>query len=105
MRCCVPLPRPIRSGALRGYSDLGALNASGRTKAAGVLRSGLPVDQRVVAAERFGAALQYFTASKEHGIRLRQIARARGLKLSEYGLFGGRRPLAELRRLLRTTGG
>ncbi len=80
--------------ALRGYADLGALNASGRTKAAGVLRNGLAFDLRVVAAESFGAALQYFTGSKEHGIRLRQIAHARGLKLSEYGLFRGKQRLA-----------
>ena len=80
--------------ALRGYSDLGSLNASGRTKAAGVLRNGLPFDLRIVATESFGAALQYFTGSKEHGIRLRQIAHARGLKLSEYGLFRGKRRLA-----------
>ncbi len=80
--------------ALSEYSDLGSLNASGRTKASGVLRNGLQFDVRVVAAESFGAALQYFTGSKEHGIRLRRRARARGLKLSEYGLFRGRRRVA-----------
>ena len=80
--------------ALRGYSDLGALTASGATKASGVLRNGLQFDLRVVGRESFGSALQYFTGSKEHGIRLRQRARARGLKLSEYGLFRGGRRLA-----------
>jgi DNA polymerase (family 10) len=79
--------------ALRGYAELGALSASGRTKASGVLRNGLRFDLRVVRAESFGAALQYFTGSKEHGIRLRQRAHARGLKLSEYGLFQGARRL------------
>ena len=90
---CAP-PTVDPAAALRGYSDLGALNASGWTKASGVLRNGLPFDLRVVASESFGAALQYFTGSKEHGIRLRQRARTRGLKLSEYGLFRGRRSLA-----------
>lgn len=81
---------PIAS--LRKYSDLDRLNASGRTKASAVLRNGLQLDLRVVPAQSFGAAMQYFTGSKEHGIRLRQRARARGFKLSEYGLFrGGRR--------------
>ncbi len=90
---CAP-PTVDPAAALRRYADLGALNASGRTKASGVLRNGLQFDLRVVASESFGAALQYFTGSKEHGIRLRQRARARGLKLSEYGLFRGRRSLA-----------
>ena len=90
--CASAAADPI--AALRGYSDLGALSASGRTKAAGVLRNGLPFDLRIVAAESFGAALQYFTGSKEHGIRLRRIAHTRGLKLSEYGLFRGKRRLA-----------
>lgn len=82
------------AAALGEYSDLGALDASGRTKASGVLRNGLHVDLRVVPAGSYGAALQYFTGSKEHGIRLRQRARSRGLKLSEYGLFRGKRPVA-----------
>lgn len=90
---CAPAKVDLAT-ALREYSDLGTLSASGRTKAAGVLRNGLPFDLRVVAAESFGAALQYFTGSKEHGIRLRERARARGLKLSEYGLFRGARRLA-----------
>lgn len=81
---------PIAS--LRQYSDIKTLTASGRTKASGLLCNGLQVDVRVVSSQSFGSALQYFTGSKEHGIRLRLRARARGLKLSEYGLFrNGRR--------------
>ena len=48
---------------------------------------GLQVDLRVVPPESWGAALQYFTGSKQHNVRIREIAVRRGLKLSEYGLF------------------
>ncbi len=81
-------------GPLEHYPDLRELSASGTTKASGVLRNGLQVDLRVVPKESFGAALQYFTGSKDHGIRLRRRARERGLKLSEYGLFRGDRRIA-----------
>ncbi len=50
---------------------------------------GLQIDLRVVPAESFGAALQYFTGSKEHNIRLREIAVKRKLKLNEWGLYDG----------------
>jgi len=45
------------------------------------------VDLRVVPPESFGAALQYFTGSKEHNVRLRGRARDRGLSINEYGVF------------------
>ncbi|MCX7750804.1 MAG: DNA polymerase/3'-5' exonuclease PolX [Candidatus Bipolaricaulota bacterium] len=61
--------------------------ARGPKKASVRLAGGLQCDLRIVPAESFGAALQYFTGSKEHNIRLRERAVARGLKLSEYGLF------------------
>jgi len=48
---------------------------------------GLQVDLRVVPLEAWGAALQYFTGSKQHNVRIREIAVRKGLKLSEYGLF------------------
>ncbi|WP_431952547.1 DNA polymerase/3'-5' exonuclease PolX [Actinacidiphila sp. bgisy167] len=48
---------------------------------------GLQVDLRVVPPDSWGAALQYFTGSKAHNIRIREMAVHRGLKLSEYGLF------------------
>jgi DNA polymerase (family 10) len=48
---------------------------------------GLQVDLRVVPPEAWGAAMQYFTGSKAHNIRTREIAVRKGLKLSEYGLF------------------
>lgn len=61
--------------------------ASGPTKTSIRTRRGLQVDLRVVAPEAWGAALQYFTGSKAHNIRIREIAVHKKLKLSEYGLF------------------
>jgi DNA polymerase (family 10) len=61
--------------------------ASGPTKTSVRTRSGQQVDLRVVAPEAWGAALQYFTGSKAHNIRVREIAVRKKLKLSEYGLF------------------
>jgi len=54
----------------------------------------MQVDLRVVPTESFGAALQYFTGSKQHNIRLREIAVKKGLKLNEYGLFEGDKVIA-----------
>ena len=59
----------------------------GETKASVRHQDGLAIDLRVVEPAAFGAALQYFTGSREHNVRLRQLAIQRGLKLSEYGLF------------------
>ncbi len=61
--------------------------AKGRTKSAVILDNGLQVDLRVVKKQEFGAALLYFTGSKEHNIALRKIALKQGLTLNEYGLF------------------
>ncbi len=59
---------------------------SGETKTSVLTATGLQVDLRIVAAEQFGAACQYFTGSKAHNIKLRQLALARGWLLNEYGL-------------------
>jgi DNA polymerase/3'-5' exonuclease PolX len=61
----------------------------GGTKETVVLQSGLQVDLRVVEPVAFGAAWLYFTGSKDHNIHLRSIARDRGLKINEYGVFRG----------------
>lgn len=66
----------------------------GETRSRVRFRNGLDVDLRVVPRESFGAALQYFTGSKEHNIALRRIAEKKGLKLNEYGLFRGERRIA-----------
>ena len=61
----------------------------GDTKQRVRLHSGLEMDLRVVPDESYGAAMQYFTGSKEHNIVIRRRAIERGLKLNEYGLFRG----------------
>jgi len=61
--------------------------AQGETKSSIRLAGGVQVDLRIVPAASFGAALQYFTGSREHNIALRKRAVARGWKLNEYGLF------------------
>ena len=61
--------------------------ASGETKASILTAGGLQVDLRVVPASCFGAALVYFTGSREHNKRLRSIALERGQTLNEWGLY------------------
>ena len=59
----------------------------GLTKSSAITKEGMQVDVRVVEPKSFGAALMYFTGSKEHNIRLRELAVKKGLKLNEYGIF------------------
>ena len=59
----------------------------GTTKTSVGLKIGINCDLRVIAPESFGAALQYFTGSKDHNIDVRKIAIKKGYKLNEYGLF------------------
>lgn len=61
----------------------------GETKASIRLKSGIQVDLRVVSEKEYPYALVYFTGSKEHNTILRGIAKDKGLKLNEYGLFRG----------------
>jgi DNA polymerase (family 10) len=61
----------------------------GDTKSSVRLKAGFDMDIRVIPPESYGAALQYFTGSKDHNIALRKIAIDQGYKLSEYGLFQG----------------
>ena len=67
--------------------DVVKVHAHGPTKSSVRLRQGLDADLRVIPAASYGAALQYFSGSKEHNIALRQIAIDQGYKLNEYGLF------------------
>jgi DNA polymerase (family 10) len=66
----------------------------GATKSSVRLKEGFDMDLRVIPPESYGAALQYFTGSKDHNIALRKIAIDRGFKLSEYGLFQGPQMIA-----------
>ena len=73
--------------AARGLAEVDRVIASGDTKTSVLTSGGIQVDVRVVEPEQFGAALQYFTGSKEHNIHLRERAKKRGLKVNEYGVF------------------
>jgi len=68
--------------------------ARGDTKMSIRLSGGMQVDLRVVPAESFGAALQYFTGSKTHNVILRGRAKSEGLKINEYGVFRGEKSIA-----------
>ena len=73
--------------ALADHELVSKVLARGDTKQRVRLNSGLELDLRVVPEESYGAALLYFTGSKEHNIVLRRRSQDRGLKLNEYGLF------------------
>jgi DNA polymerase (family X) len=68
--------------------------ALGDTRTTVIIEGGIQVDIRAVEKQSYGAALQYFTGSKEHNVHLRTIARERGLKFNEYGVFRGTRRIA-----------
>lgn len=84
-----------RFGQFPGVADV---IGRGETKMSVRLGTGLQIDLRVVPAESFGAALQYFTGSKDHNVVLRGLAKQRGLKINEYGVFrvtdSGEEPIA-----------
>jgi DNA polymerase (family 10) len=61
--------------------------ARGDTRASVRHQDGIQIDLRAVEPEAFGAALQYFTGSKDHNVRIRELAQRRGLSISEYGVF------------------
>lgn len=72
--------------------------AAGQTRISLVLQQGIQADLRIVTPDEWGAALLYFTGSKEHNIRLRTMARNRGWKINEYGVFeleGGKKIAGE----------
>jgi DNA polymerase (family 10) len=73
--------------AFVGVGDVERVIAKGDTKSSVLMRQGLQVDLRVVPPEAWGAAMIYFTGSKAHNIRIREMAVRKGLKLNEYGLF------------------
>ncbi len=82
--------------ALRDFVKLPAVKqiiARGETRATVIIEGGVQVDVRAVPRESYGSALQYFTGSKEHSVRLRTVAIRRGLKLNEYGVFRGEQRL------------
>ncbi len=78
--------------ALREFVKLPSINrvtALGGTRATVIIENNWQADVRAVPQESYGAALHYFTGSKRHSVHLRTIARERGMKLNEYGIFHG----------------
>jgi DNA polymerase (family 10) len=69
------------------YEEVLDIMMKGETKSSIRLKDGVQVDIRVVPDKSFGAALQYFTGSKEHNVKLRKLAISKGLKINEYGVF------------------
>ena len=69
------------------YRDIVKVLSKGSTRSSVILRMGLQVDLRLVNNVSFGAALQYFTGSQAHNIAIRRIARQKGLKINEYGVY------------------
>jgi DNA polymerase (family X) len=70
-----------------GYDETERIIVQGDTRSSILLRTGLQVDLRIIDEASFGAALLYFTGSKDHTIALRKIAQAKDLKLNEYGIY------------------
>lgn len=82
-------PGPVMD-AFTSLPEVRQVLAKGETKSSIVTTAGIQVDLRVVPLEVWGAAMLYFTGSKAHNIRIREIAVRKGLKLNEYGLFRAR---------------
>ncbi|MBS3787993.1 DNA polymerase/3'-5' exonuclease PolX [Candidatus Bipolaricaulota bacterium] len=79
-----------RDKAMDYFTSLDGLQevlSKGETKSSLRIQTGLRVDLRIVEGDSFGSALQYFTGSQEHNVRLRQLAISKGYKLNEYGLY------------------
>jgi DNA polymerase (family X) len=70
------------------------VHGKGQTKSSIKLHTGMDVDVRVVPQDSFGAALNYFTGSKDHNVALRRLAIEKKLKLNEYGVFRGDKAIA-----------
>jgi DNA polymerase (family 10) len=80
--------------AFTGHDSVADVLGRGETKSSVRLKNGLQVDLRVVPEGSFGAALMYFTGSKEHNIELRKLAIEKGWSLNEYGLTKGEKTIA-----------
>ena len=86
-------PEPVFD-AFSELPEVRQVRLRGPTKETVLLDRDLQVDLRVVEPAAFGAALQYFTGSKDHNVTLRTLARDRGLKINEYGVFRGEERVA-----------
>ena len=76
------------------YEDVEEVVSKGKTRSTVLLRSNFQVDLRLVQQVSYGAALVYFTGSKEHNIAIRKLGIKKKLKLNEYGVFRGKKRVA-----------
>jgi DNA polymerase (family 10) len=76
------------------YPRVAKAIGAGETKTTVALNTGMQVDLRVVPAQSYGAALVYFTGSKDHCVHIRRIAQRMELSLNEYGLYRGKKSIA-----------
>lgn len=86
-------PEKIMERFLR-LPQIAHVYSTGKTKTMVKLKNGIDADLRVVPKISFGAALNYFTGSKDHNVYLREMAIKKGYKLNEYGLFRGKKLMA-----------
>jgi DNA polymerase (family 10) len=87
---------PVHEKIVQAFTHLPEVKgvlASGETKASVIVEGGIQIDLRVVEEDSYGAALQYFTGSKAHNIHLRGIAKTKGIKINEYGVFKGEKKI------------
>jgi DNA polymerase (family X) len=82
------------AGNFANHPRVAQVLAKGEDKVSVKLDNDLQVDVRLLERKSYGAAMQYFTGSKEHNVALRDRAKRKGWKLSEYGLFEGQKNLA-----------
>lgn len=83
---CVSNEPAAVMAAFQSLPQVHDVTHAGETKSSVILANGLQVDLRVVEADCWGAALQYFTGSKEHNVPMRDLALRRGWSLNEYGV-------------------
>ena len=82
-----PFDAPLVMSAFCTQPGVEKVLGGGSTKGSVLVSGGLQLDLRIVPRASFGAALQYFTGSKEHNVRLRGLANSKGLTLNEWGLY------------------
>jgi len=76
------------------YENVLHVVARGPTKSSVTLQNGVDADLRVVENKSFGASMHYFTGSKSHNVKIRDIAKRKGLKINEYGVFKNEKMIA-----------
>ncbi len=79
--------------AFHSLPEITHILSRGKTKSSVLFEGERQVDLRVMPRDSFGAALQYFTGSKAHNVRLRGIAKKRGYQINEYGIYQGEKKI------------